>query len=199
MRTVDYKALCKKLFGTTDVKELERIAAKVNQRNPRNAGRKRFFNEADVREMEKLAAKGIPFDEIAAQYQTTRQTVNKYLNRKPDGYTMRIDYCNRAKICTVIDVDFHNERIRIQNRTEDILHRAFGANENPSWSDFELFLEDRCIPRSRGYLKETLNELQVAGYDPLQIAEAVNGRTAEDNMWMKFHYFREGDVGHAGN
>ena len=29
---------------------------------------------------------------------------------------------------TLIDVDFLGRRIRIQNRTEDILHRAFGTN-----------------------------------------------------------------------
>lgn len=189
MWTTDYKALCKDLFGTTDVKELERIAAEVKQRNPRNAGRKQVFNKADIMDMEAMAARGLSIAEIAQQLQTTRQTVNKYLNRKPDGYTLRIDFCNRAKICTVIDVDFLGERIRIQNRTNDILHRAFGANENPTWADFELFLEDRCIPHGRGHLKETLNELHVPGYDPLQIAEITNGRTAEDNMRMKFHYF----------
>ena len=41
MANVDYKAICQELFGTTDVDELKRIAAQMNQKNPRQAGRKR--------------------------------------------------------------------------------------------------------------------------------------------------------------
>ena len=51
---------------------------------------------------------------------------------------------------TLIDVDFLGRRIRIQNRTEDILHRAFGTNMHPTWEDFEIFLQERCFPASRG-------------------------------------------------
>ena len=35
---VDYKELCQRLFGTTDVEELEKIAEKYQAKNDRGAG-----------------------------------------------------------------------------------------------------------------------------------------------------------------
>ena len=77
----------------------------------------------------------------------------------------------------------------IQNKTKDMLHRAFGVIENPTWNDFEMFLKDRCFSSTRGNAKEILKELQLTSYDPLQIVEKTRGRTAEDNMWLKFNYY----------
>ena len=106
----------------------------------------------------------------------------------PDGYTMRMIYMFRRQPCTTIDVDFLRRNIRIQNKTDDILHRAFGTNEQPTWGDFECFLQERCFPKTRGRLKDELRALGLDSYDPLQIVEKTNGRTAEDDLWLKIQY-----------
>jgi len=76
-----------------------------------------------------------------------------------------------------------------------MLRRAFGAIENPSWIDFENFLKERCFPATRGNAKELLKQLGITDYDPMQIVEKTRGRTAEDDMWLKFNYYpREGAI-----
>lgn len=190
MEHVDYKALCRELFGTTDVSELKKIAAQVNQKNPRQAGRKKKFTNEDVAAMRKLRADGVPMQTIADRYGTSRQIVSKYLNQAPDvGYTMRMTLMYQNKPCTAIDVNFLQNRIRIQNYTKDILHRAFGVKENPTWEDFYVFLQDRCFPKTRGNVRTILAGLGLQDYDPLQIVEKTNGRTAEDDLWLKFQYY----------
>ncbi len=193
MGKTDYQALCQELFGTTDIETLRQIAAGVRRGNPRNAGRKQMFSAQAVRDMEERLAQGVPVSQIAQENHTSAQVIGRYLNRHPGGnYTLRIHYMHGNRICTIIDVDFLDEKIRIQNRTAHPLRRAFGVNENPDWEDFWQFLRDRCIPESRGYVKSILRGLGTSGYDPLEIAEAVQGRTAEDNMWMQFHYYPKG-------
>lgn len=187
---LDYKAICQELFGTTDVEELKKIAAQVNQKNPRQAGRKRKFKDEDLACMRKLRADGVPMQEIAERYDTSRQIVSKYLNQAPEGgYTMRMTLMYKTKPCTAIDVNFLKNKIKIQNYTKDILHRAFGVKENPTWEDFYIFLQDRCFPKTRGNVKAILAELGLQDYDPLQIVERTNGRTAEDDLWLKFQYY----------
>ena len=190
MDTIDYRQLCLELFGTDDVAELRDIAKTVRLKNSRNAGRKRKFTEVDVREMQRLQAGGKSINEIAQMYGTSRQMVGKYLNEQPtDGCTLRMTYMYRQHPCTLIDVDFLRQKIYIQNRTDDLLHRAFGVNEQPTWQDFELFLQERCFPPTRGMLKDELARFSLDSYDPLQIVERTHGKTAEDNMWLKFQYY----------
>lgn len=190
MANVDYKVVCQELFGTTDVDELKRLAAQINQKNPRQAGRKKKFKHEDVERMRELRADGVPMQEIADQYGTSRQIVSKYLNQVPeDGYTMRMTLMYQNRPCTAIDVNFLQNKIKIQNYTKDILHRAFGVKEDPTWEDFYVFLQDRCFPKTRGNVKMVLAGLGLQDYDPLQIVEKTNGRTAEDDLWLKFQYY----------
>ena len=190
MANVDYKAVCQDLFGTTDVDELKRLAAQINQKNPRHAGRKKKFKHEDVERMRELRADGVPMQEIADRYGTSRQIVSKYLNQAPeDGYTMRMTLMYQNRPCTAIDVNFLQNKIKIQNYTKDILHRAFGIKEDPTWEDFYVFLQDRCFPKTRGNVKTVLAGLGLQDYDPLQIVEKTNGRTAEDDLWLKFQYY----------
>ena len=190
MANVDYKAVCQELFGTTDVDELKRLAAQINQKNPRQAGRKKKFKHEDVERMRELRADGLPMQEIADRYGTSRQIVSKYLNQAPeDGYTMRMTLMYQNRPCTAIDVNFLQNKIKIQNYTKDILHRAFGIKEDPTWEDFYVFLQDRCFPKTRGNVKTVLAGLGLQDYDPLQIVENTNGRTAEDDLWLKFQYY----------
>ena len=190
MANVDYKAVCQELFGTTDVDELKRLAAQINQKNPRQAGRKKKFKHEDVERMRELRADGVPMQEIDDRYGTSRQIVSKYLNQAPeDGYTMRMTLMYQNRPCTAIDVNFLQNKIKIQNYTKDILHRAFGIKEDPTWEDFYVFLQDRCFPKTRGNVKTVLAGLGLQDYDPLQIVEKTNGRTAEDDLWLKFQYY----------
>lgn len=190
MGEVDYKAVCQNLFGTVDVNELQRIAENFRQKNPRQAGRKRKFEDGDLTHMRELRGKGMSMQEIADRYGTSRQIVSKYLNRKPDaGYTMRMTLMYQNRPCTVIDVNFLQNKIKIQNYTKDILHRAFGVSEAPTWEDFHMFLQDRCFPETRGDMKTVLADLGLQDYDPLQIIEKTAGRTEEDDLWLKFQYY----------
>jgi hypothetical protein len=117
--------------------------------------------------------------------------------RPSEEYTLRMDFKLGDKTCTTIYADFSREKVAIRNRTDDMLHRAFGVNEDPTWSDFEQFLESRCFPRSRGYAKRIVQGLGVSGYDPLEIAEATEGRTAEDDMYLTFQNFPRERRSHA--
>ena len=92
---------------------------------------------------------------------------------------------NRQQLCTTIDVDFRHEKIKIKNHTDKIPLRAFGVVEEPSWKDFEVFLQDRCLPASRAGIKEILRDMGVPFYDPLLIIEKTEGRIAGDHQWMQ--------------
>ena len=191
MNNVDYQALCKELFGTDDVKALRKIAQTAGTHNPRNAGRKKKFTTADARQMMELLGKGYTVNEIAARFQTSRQVISKYINMPPsEKFPLRITCMYKQHPTTIICVDFINERIKIQNRTPDVLHRAFGVIEAPTWEDFNYFLKERCFPATRGNVKQLLRQMQIGGYDPLQIAEKTAGRMAADNLWLKFDYYK---------
>lgn len=186
----DYRKLCVELFGTDDVNELKKLARAVKVKNTRNAGRKKKFTQDDVREMQAMIESGMTVNEVAERFRTSRQVIGKYLNAKPaDGYTLRMTYMYKQRPCTIIDVDFLNQKVMIQNKTKDMLHRAFGVVETPTWNDFEGFLKERCFPATRGNAKDILKGLQLTDYDPLQIVERTRGRTAEDDMWLKFTYY----------
>ncbi|MBO5541977.1 MAG: hypothetical protein J5936_00910, partial [Acholeplasmatales bacterium] len=73
----------------------------------------------------------------------------------------------------------------IKNYTNNLLYRAFGVNENPTYKDFEEFLKSRCFPETRDKLKLVLNNLNIPFYDPFLIIEKTEGRMAEDDFWIK--------------
>lgn len=168
---------------------MKKAAVEQKNRDSRNTGRKKF-SPADVDTMKKLLAEGGTVRQVAERFDTSRSTVSRYLNPKPQkGCTLRITYMYGRRPCTVIDVDFLHQKVYIQNRTDDLLHRAFGVVENPSWEDFQEFLKSRCFPPTRGNVKEELRALGLTDYDPLQIVEKTHGRTAEDRLWLKFQYY----------
>ena len=61
------------------------------------------------------------------------------------------------ELLTVVDVNFLDQQLMVRNETDHVLHRDFGAVENPTWADFEAFLIDRCFPVARGNEKDILN------------------------------------------
>ena len=197
---MDYRKLCVELLGTDDEAALRKIAAEYEKKNTRNAGRKRKASDEEIRKMRTMRNAGASMQELARKFGISRQTVERYLNTTiEDGCTMRLTYMFRRQPCTVIDVNFLDRKVVIQNRTDDILHRAFGVIEAPTWNDFENFLRDRCFPQTRGNCKELLREMGLTDYDPLQIVEKTKGRLADDEMWLRFRYLpkREEAVGYA--
>lgn len=188
-RTMDYRKLCVESFSTVDKAPLRKAALEYGKKNTRNAGRKRKITDGDIQRIKTMRNAGMTIQELSKIYRVSRQTIGRYLSTPAsDGYTMRITYMFRRQPCTVIDVNFLDQRVVIQNKTDDILHRAFGVLEHPTWNDFELFLQGRCFPRTRGDCKELLQEMGLTDYDPLQIVEITKGRLSDDEMWLKFRY-----------
>ncbi len=99
--------------------------------------------------------------------------------------TLRLLYGQGEEIYTIIDVSPQHRKVTIYNYTQDIMRRAFGKIESPSYEQYEAFLESRCFPRSRDKMKLMLEELDLPFYDPLLIIEKTQGRMADDDFWLK--------------
>ena len=137
------------------------------------------------------------YTELKKEHDELQQIFDEALPAEPapaEGVTLRMTYMWRQTPCSVIDVDFLRQRLTVRNMTDDMLHRAFGVNQSPTWEDLDLFLRERCFPESRGNAKELLRQLGLDEYDPLQIVEKTHGRTSDDDMWLRFRYYgRESD------
>lgn len=99
-------------------------------------------------------------------------------------YPLRLWYMYKNRKCTLIDVDEINQKLRVKNYVNNILFRAFGANNNPSYKDYEDFLESRCFPKTRDKMKIQLEALGIPFYDTMLIIEKTQGRMAEDDFWI---------------
>lgn len=97
-------------------------------------------------------------------------------------YPLRLRYMFRDELCTIIDVDERNRRVKIRNYTNDLQFRAFGKNEHPDFETYEAFLESRCFPHTRDKMKIMLRELDLPFYDPFLIIQKTGGRMAEDDF-----------------
>lgn len=165
-------------------------------KNERNAGRKRAMTKEQIDAARALYESGTSVTDLAARYRVSRQTMSRYLNeqraktqtRLKDGYVLRLEYMYQEKVCSVIWVDFQGRKVMVENRTDDILHRAFGVKVKPEWEDFEYFLESRCVPASRAHIQDILKDLGLDFYDPLAIIEKTEGRMAEDRQWIRMQY-----------
>ena len=194
----DFKQQIQDIFGTIDTEKLREIseaAKKYDCMAAKSAaakspsGRKNSFTPPQVAEILALQDQGEKIASIARKYQVSRQTIYSQIRRAhhfsddPD-VKMRMNFMNHNDLCTIIDIDFMHEKIKIQNFTDKIPLRAFGVVENPSWADFEYFLEDRCFPRTRDHAKDLLREIGVPFYDPLLIIEKTKGYMGGDYQWI---------------
>ena len=112
----------------------------------------------------------------------------KYVNNiiiPPKKYPIRMFYMHNQKICTLIDVNMVTQELYIKNYTDNLIYRAFGINESPTYKDFQDFLKSRCFPETRDKLKLVLQDLNIPFYDPFLIIEKTEGRMAEDDFWIK--------------
>lgn len=179
----DYKQLCLDLFGTDDENELRKISKKLH------CGRKKTMSEKDVQQAFSMLRDGKTTQETAEYFGISRQTLSKYLNPPLDGdFTMRMDYMYKQNVCTAIYIDYKNKKIKIINRTDDILKKPFGILSEPTWEDFEYFLSERCMPSTRATKKEILKSIGLDFYDPVQIIEKAQGRTPDDDFYIKITY-----------
>lgn len=97
----------------------------------------------------------------------------------------RLCFYNGDTLCTTIIADFTDETLAAENHINDLVKTAFGNNPLPVWTDLQSFLQERCIPRERAGLREYLESLGLAEYDPLEIIQKTGGRMAEDNQWLE--------------
>lgn len=114
-------------------------------------------------------------------------SMDKFLESKKSlGHRlMKLEFYDGEVLCTKIIADFTDETLFVENTTEHIVKTAFGKNEVPTWEDFQNFLEERCLPRSRSGIREYLETIGVEEYDPLEIIKKTSGSMAEDNQWIK--------------
>lgn len=98
---------------------------------------------------------------------------------------IRLFYMHGNTVCTVIDVDDMLQKVMIRNYTDNLLYRAFGKEEHPTYKDYEEFLESRCFPEGRDKMKIMLKQYDIPFYDPFLIIEKTEGRMAEDDFWIK--------------
>ena len=119
----------------------------------------------------------------------------QFLNKEPEYvqkikvpekvYPLRMWYMYRQTVCTLIDVDELNQKVRIRNYVDNLMFRAFGNIEEPDYQMYTEFLESRCFPRSRDKMKLILKDLDLPFYDPFMIIEKTEGRMAEDDFWIR--------------
>ena len=98
---------------------------------------------------------------------------------------LRLFYMFENTVCTIIDIDESERKVMIKNYIDNPQFRAFGINTEPTFEDYEEFIESRCFPRTRDKLKLELQKIGVPFYDPLLIVEKTEGRMAEDRFWIR--------------
>ncbi|MCC8017760.1 MAG: transcriptional regulator [Lachnospiraceae bacterium] len=100
-------------------------------------------------------------------------------------FPLRLWYMFQNQVCTIIDVDERVRKVKVYNFTNDLLKRAFGREEEPSFERYEDFLESRCFPAGRDKMKILLEHLGLPFYDPILIIEKTQGRMEEDFFWIR--------------
>ena len=114
-----------------------------------------------------------------------RPEIVRKLELPDNRLKLRLYYMYKSTICTVIDVDEALREVEIRNYIDKPLFRAFGVVTEPTYEEYEEFLESRCFPKERDKIKLELKRLGIPFYDPMMIIEKTQGRMAEDDFWIK--------------
>lgn len=120
-------------------------------------------------------------------YIESEKSVGEFVLQKKDmGHKIKkLSFYDGEELCTVIYADFTDKILKAENFTKDVVKTAFGNNKNLMWEDFMNFLEERCIPKERSGIREYLEAIGVAEYNPIEIIQKTKGKTAEDNQWIE--------------
>ena len=117
----------------------------------------------------------VPFLKMLQKYPEYEQEV-----KVPEKvWPLRIWYMYDQDVCTLIDVNERERKVKIKNYTDKIMFRAFGVMEEP---DYNQYIE---FPESRDKMKLILKDLGLPFYDPIMIIEKTEGRMAEDDFWIR--------------
>lgn len=119
-------------------------------------------------------------------YITAEKTIEEFVSQKKTmGHNLKkLSFYDDNELCSIICADFTDKTLKVQNYTDDVVKTAFGNNKLPTWEDFMNFLEERCIPKERSGIREYLEAIGVAEYNPLEIIRKTKGKMAEDKQWI---------------
>lgn len=120
-------------------------------------------------------------------YITAEKTIEEFVSQKRTmGHQLKkFSFFDDNGLCSIICADFTDETLKVQNHTDDIVKTAFGNNKLPTWEDFMNFLEERCIPKERSGIREYLEAIGVAEYNPIEIIKKTKGKMSEDKQWIE--------------
>lgn len=120
-------------------------------------------------------------------YITTEKTIEEFVSQKKTiGHQLKkFSFFDDNELCSIICADFTDKTLKAENHTDDIVKTAFGNNKLPTWEGFMDFLEERCIPKERSGIREYLEAIGVAEYNPLEIIKKTKGKMAEDKQWIE--------------
>ena len=90
---------------------------------------------------------------------TKRLAMQEFVDRakKRGRKILVLSYYDDKTLCTKIAADYDEKTVCVENYVTDVLRTAFGNNQEPTWDDYLLFLEERCIPKSRAGLRDYLD------------------------------------------
>ena len=106
------------------------------------------------------------------------------LNQNLNHELYLLSYFDDETLCSRIVADYTTKSICFEDCVDHFIHTAFGNNLTPTWGDYEAFLESRCLPKTRAGLREYLETIGVAAFNPLAIIQKTGGRMAEDHQWL---------------
>ena len=90
------------------------------------------------------------------------------------------------QIMTSVYINPITKKVKIKNFTDDIMDRAFGVNEKPTYEDVLKFFESRTFPRNRVSINDILESMGLKEYDPYLMCKKLQGRTEQDNFYIDF-------------
>ena len=131
-----------------------------------------------------LCQKGDSMRAIAQKEQIAPSTVHKIIAEASERSRIVYVYADKEEPSTIIDACALTRKVKIVNLTEDLLSRAFGVREKPGWEEYEQFLEDRCMPRTRFGIREELRDMGIDSYDPFLILRETAGRVYGDHQYL---------------
>ena len=107
-------------------------------------------------------------------------------NKKALGHKLiKLSVFDGNALCTVICADYTDKTVKHEDHIKKLVKTPFGNNTNPDFSDFEGFLEERCIPKSRAGIREYLDVLNIESFEPLEIIKKTKGIMAEDQIHLE--------------